>query len=488
MKRLPASLQSVPGSLNSKDFIGGNVVALIILVALLGAVLRIYKLEQVGLWVDEIHSMIGSKPSKSFFDVVQYAKSDQPPVFFICLHYWLKLLSFTDFYGRLFTSLLGVVGIVTAFFLGKEFKDKKTGVLLSIITAINYFHIDLSREIRSYPLVFVLTSLSYLMFLRSIKKGSYNDYILYTVFTSLLLNTHYFGLVVFLTQFIIFIGVVFWYKKNTQFVILSLLAGAIIGLSLLHWLPVIQSDLAIQQFHVTPVPIYFPIAYLWVFFRDPISCLIVGCLGVFFFYLVVTQLKRKNLKLEYFIVLLWLLLGFLIPLIYSIVKMPLLTAKYSFIQLPCVFLIVSIGFSEIKNVMLQKLLLSAMIISALVNLFFVKPMYDKQPSDQWREVAEMIANSKSNKLVFSKYEWYLNYYLNQKNINAYDFRFCQDGNCDFNKKLPLANGFWLQEQKRYPDEGLSQNQKDFVDRNFIKAESFKFTDCYLHYYQKSVLP
>jgi uncharacterized membrane protein len=488
MKRLPASFQSMIGSLNSKDFMNGKLVALIIVLALLGGILRVYKLEQVGLWVDEIHSMIGSNPSKSLFDVVQYAKSDQPPLFFICLHYWLKLFSFTDFFGRLFTSLLGVVGIVVVFFLGKEFKDKKTGVLLSIITAINYFHIDLSREIRSYPLVFVLTSLSYLMFLRSTKKGSYTDYLLYIVFTSLLLNTHYFGLVVFLTQSIIFIGVVFWYKKNAQFVFLSLVAGTITGLSLLHWLPVIQSDLAIQQFHVTPVPFYFPIAYLWVFFRDPITCLIVGCLGVFFFYMVASQYKIKNLKLEYFIVLLWLLLGFLIPLIYSVVKMPLLTAKYSFIQLPCVFLIVSISFSEIKSIKLQKLLLLVMMISALVNLFFVKPMYNKQPYDQWREVAEVVANSKSNKLVFSKYEWYLNYYLNQKNIKAYDFRFCQDGNCDFYKKLPGANGFWLQNQNRYPDEGLSQDQKDLIDRNYTKVETLEFTDCYLHYYQKSALP
>src|SRR5712672_789450 len=119
----------------------------------LATILRTYKLDYQSLWHDEIHSMNGPSPDKTFDEVVEYSKHDQPPVHFIIMHYWTKAFGFNDFEGRLPSVLFGIIGVMVMFFLGQELKSDKVGLVAAFIASINYFHILHSQEARFYSLL-----------------------------------------------------------------------------------------------------------------------------------------------------------------------------------------------------------------------------------------------------------------------------------------------------------------------------------------------
>src|SRR5688500_1682680 len=88
-----------------------NAYYLLLIVVLAGAFIRFYGLGYASLWLDEIYSMIGSDPQKSWGEIYEYSKRDQPPLFFILLNLWLKVFGYSDVAGRAITCVYGVPGI-----------------------------------------------------------------------------------------------------------------------------------------------------------------------------------------------------------------------------------------------------------------------------------------------------------------------------------------------------------------------------------------
>jgi|GEM_PF-1200941 len=455
---------------------------LLLTLMIIGAALRLYKITAMGLWLDELHSMNGADPDKTLREVYEYAKSDQPPVLFFMLNKWLRLLPFNDFYGRLLTALFGIAGIAGAFFLGKEYKDERLGLITAFITTFNYFHIDFSREIRFYPIVFLFSSLSYLFFLRSVRENGWRNFVAYAIFTGLLLNTHYFGLVVFASQCIIFIGILIWYKRTTKLIVSGLISGAVAALSISHWLPMIFADLQITEFHVQPVPFYFPIVFIWVYFKDIVTCLIVTALGFLYLRKVVSDIRAKDFSIEQFIIIGWLGIGFLIPLLYSVLRIPLLTFKYSVITLPALFLMIGTGFLTIRNNVLKTAILTTWILALFINMAFLKKMYDR-PYEYWRDAAvQIMRESRDNQVIFGKLAWYNAYYFKTLHYDQHlpeDQRFC-----DFTGLMNKADAVWILVHTRYPDEGLSTEQQKQLDEQFVFVKQIEFNEAYAKLYER----
>ncbi len=217
----------------------GKVIYLLIGIILLGVALRLIGLNFQSFWLDEIYSMNGSDPSKTVAEVIEYSKTDQPPLYFLLLHFWLKFFSFNDFYGRLLSAAIGITGIVAMFFVGREFKDIKTGLITSFLTAINYFHIYYSQEARFYSLLFLMSALSYLFFLLSIKRQKAIYFTGYVVFTTLVIYTHYYGLVAFASQGILFIFLMIYYKKPARLFVYVGTSAIIVMILISPWITIL---------------------------------------------------------------------------------------------------------------------------------------------------------------------------------------------------------------------------------------------------------
>lgn len=324
---------------------------LFLAVIALGCFLRFYKLELQSLWYDELHSMNGSDPHLTIQQVIDYSRTDQPPFFFLMLHFWLQLFSFTDFYGRLFSAIVGVLGIVSVYFLGKEIKNTETGIISALLTAVNYFHVYYSQEVRFYSMLFLLCTLSYLFFIRSIKYTKIDDFSFYALFTTLMIYTQYYALVVVASQFSIFLLVLSLYRITKRFILLGTLTGIVIFILSLPWMTQFLSDAGLS-FWIEPVTFpRFLAAYFYNYFRDSFLFYSFGLLGLYF---IARQLNEIRIKKQVpaapiLVIAFWIILGYTIPYLYSVLKAPMMVVRYTIIVLPAILITLACSITYLKS-------------------------------------------------------------------------------------------------------------------------------------------
>jgi len=176
---------------------------------------------------DELYSIIPTAPQFSLVSIIEYSKNDEPPLFFILVHFAFSLFGSNEVVGRLTCAFIGLLGVVSFYFLEEECNGRTTGVFAALITGTNYFHIYYSQKLRFYTMAFLFATLSYLFFIRAFKMSRVIDFEGYIVFSICLLYTQYFGLIIFGTQALTFIVLLF-YKQDLKFILLSITSGIVI--------------------------------------------------------------------------------------------------------------------------------------------------------------------------------------------------------------------------------------------------------------------
>lgn len=169
---------------------------LMFFIVTLGTILRLIFIDKPdGLWNDEYVSWaIASIPfGKNFVDAI-FVQCHMP-------FYYLYLKVFIHFFGnsdlmlRLTSVLPGILSIFSMYFVGKELKDEKLGILCASITALSSFLIYFSQEVRFYGILFLFASLSLLFTLKLGKKQSLFNFILYVISNFLIIFTHTIGFI-----------------------------------------------------------------------------------------------------------------------------------------------------------------------------------------------------------------------------------------------------------------------------------------------------
>jgi len=173
------------------DLISGNATYVLAGVTLLGAALRLYHIDYQSLWYDELHSIIPTDPNNSLSSIIEYSKTDQPPLFFIYIHYVFVLFGYNELVGRIASAFLGLLGILGIYLLGKECEGKTAGLFAALLTAVSYYHIYYSQELRFYSMSFLFSVLSYFFFIRAFKQNNPIDFIGYVILHTLLRISHF---------------------------------------------------------------------------------------------------------------------------------------------------------------------------------------------------------------------------------------------------------------------------------------------------------
>jgi uncharacterized membrane protein len=446
-----------------------RVILIIAALVLAGGVLRFYKLTYQSLWYDEIHTVLRSGPEVSIPSIMGYAENsevDQPPVFFLYTHFILKAFGVSDITVRLGSVLMGLLAIPVMYFLGREVVNSETGIFAATLTTVNYFHIFHSQEARFYTLLFLLSALSYLFMVRAFKYVRIIDFVLYSLFTVLLLYTHYFGIVVFAAQVLTFVVLVFYKWNDRKFIIFGFASGLLICLAFLPWLPIVLKHNQVGSFWVRKPTWYFMLDYVYNYLgKDAVQV----ALFAFFIFLFVRQFIKKDYqelqsRQVYLILILWLLISYLIPYIRSIVSTPILHMRYMIISLPAWILVFSAGWSAIANKKRRIGLMVALIVISLANLVFFRKHYTKIQKTQIREAALLVKNKNDrNTPVLSTYCDYYQYYFNNgMTILRAD-----------TSLVSKEDRFWLLQLQALSPEELTQELKLFEDK-FNVAESHQF--------------
>ncbi len=446
-----------------------RIIFLLSALTLFGGALRLYNLNYQSLWYDEIHTVIRSDSTNSIQSIVGYAENsdvDQPPAFFVYNHLTFKVFGVGEMGVRLGSVLLGILAIPVMYFLGREIINSESGVLAAVLTTVNYFHIYYSQEARFYTMTFLLSALSYLFLVRAFKYVRVVDFALYTLFSILLLYSHYYGMVIFATQVITFVVLIAFFKRNDRkFITLGFLSGLIVGLCFLPYLSVFLKHNQTPSFWIQEPSWFFILDYFYSYFGKDILQTLVFVTLIFLF---VRQLLKKDcpeqLRPVYIILLLWLVVSYLIPFIRSIVSTPILHIRYTIVSLPAWIIIFCVGWSTLNGKKWKLILMSALIVVSLVNLIFFRKHYTKIQKQQMREAALFVQqNKKGNTPVYSQFAEYYQYYFR----NAEKIGFADPN------QLSHTDRFWLLQARFFSPEEFTQELKQY-ENSFDVIENRQF--------------
>lgn len=136
-------------------------------IAIGGLYLRAEHLGRDSVWHDEAFSARAARPSPAAIVSMTAAQDNNPPLYYLLLHYWTTLEGRdSEDALRGLSVLFGVLGLGGIFLAALPLAGPRVAILGSALLAASLFHVEYSREARMYTLLFLTSTLSMYTFLR----------------------------------------------------------------------------------------------------------------------------------------------------------------------------------------------------------------------------------------------------------------------------------------------------------------------------------
>ena len=194
-----ASLRPSPtASRYAQDYAGQAGSRWLVLVVLAGSLMRFVGLGEESIWLDEATSIIIARMNLP--SVVAWAAGDiHPPLYYLALHFWLRLGE-SEFAVRALSAVLGILTIGVAYALARELFDQRAGLLAALLLALSPLHVGYSQEARMYVMLTLWSLLASYLLLIALRRQRMRYWLGYVLASALALYTHYFALFVLLFQ------------------------------------------------------------------------------------------------------------------------------------------------------------------------------------------------------------------------------------------------------------------------------------------------
>ncbi len=331
---------------------------LLLLSLLFILVTRFYGIDNRGLWLDEDYSLSVANPSLSFSEMKKNIEGDvvHPNLYYMSLWVWLKIFGKSILSLRSLSVVFGLFGVLAIYLCAREFFNRKVAVYTLFITSVTVKHITMSQEARVYALFYLSTTLSFYLFYKLIKnkKINYLTLVSYIIASMFMLNSHFYAYPLIFSQACFFI---FWFLKHkrTQKKLVAILISMFaIFISCIPSLYKISVASKIKKFWIPEKVWHVKIFYLkdffvWVYVRDWLivffSLVLLWSITSFFLKSYKFKVYTRSLQLLSF----WILFGFALPLIYSILRVDILFPRYLLGLLPPISILLGVGFSRINQ-------------------------------------------------------------------------------------------------------------------------------------------
>ncbi len=160
----------------------------------LALALRFYRLDGQSLWADEGTSV--ALALRSLPQIARDAARDiHPPLYYLLLHFWVRILGTSEVAVRSFSALLGTLLVLATYRLGTQLFDRRLGLVAALIAAFSPFQIYYSQETRMYILTTLLGAISFIALIEVLGKQNSRSptawYAAYLLTTIAMLYTHY---------------------------------------------------------------------------------------------------------------------------------------------------------------------------------------------------------------------------------------------------------------------------------------------------------
>ena len=382
------------------------------LILLLGAFLRFYDLGAESYWFDEMGSLIESQ--QSIHQLFTVGRLDNPPAYYVPFIYWVKAFGTNEASVRSFSALIGVISILFMYLIGRELFGQTVGLLSAFLMATSVFYIYHSQSARYYSYFGFITLLSFYFLILALKSDKTIYYILYGVFSILMLYTHTYGVFIVVGQNLYF---ALNLKKYKNLLITWIVCQALILVAFLpYFLALTLKDSSIQgaaELNIGGLPVPSLLDLLrsiyhlilpsrgdrsWegvvISYAAALVLLIVGA-WVYAkrkgekkrlpWAMVNSEIKEIPDLLDKLLLLSsWLVCAIVLPFIVSKVLVPVYADRYTICAAPALYLLISLVIFSFRKLVPVAISLGAIVILVTPGLY---DYYATDVNEEWKEAA-----------------------------------------------------------------------------------------------------
>jgi hypothetical protein len=175
----------------------------LVIITIAGFALRINGYTRHSGWTDEIYSAVRTgNPHLPF--LATFTDPGNPPFYPMALRFWFILFGWSEETGTMFSVVLGTLGIPALYMLVARNFGRVAALVAAFLLAISGFAIGYSQEMRTYILLLFLLPVIALLFLNFLRNQSFGNLVWYIVPSWCIVNTHYYGILFILANFIFY--------------------------------------------------------------------------------------------------------------------------------------------------------------------------------------------------------------------------------------------------------------------------------------------
>lgn len=158
------------------------------------------------------------------------SKGNNPPLFEILLHYWIKIFGISPFSVRFLPMIFSAFTAVVIYRIGLRYFKFPVAVCAALLFTLSNYHLALSHETRSYSLFCLLSALSLLYFfhIQYRKQEKIKYIVMLGIINALLIYTHFFGFFILFIQLLCTLTLRPYRNYALKYVFLSFLLTAIL--------------------------------------------------------------------------------------------------------------------------------------------------------------------------------------------------------------------------------------------------------------------
>ena len=398
---------------------------------IVGILTILYQINFEDFWIDEMQSFWIANPELSWNETVQRHKYDyhNPVLFNLVLKYFLNIFGYNPETARYLPLIFGSLFLLIIGPIAYQVKKDKTYLFTTLLACLSIYIIKYSQEVRPYSLLLLTSALNIYFFLNLINKVGNNtkNIIFFIIFSVINYSTNPFSLIIFFSQIFFIFYKYFLFKESYIQFYISVLFICIFYL--LFNYDYILSQISFNNYELSSDIInvldglYFPR-----FFGSKI-------MGYFYLILLLFLIIKswKKIFLEnnsYLFFLTIIFFSYSIPLMYGILKTPVLHDRYIIFILIPIFILISCLLIDLRNNYLRRILISLLVLLTVGN-HLIEIFERPKTKPEFNFVFEQIKKSNNNNVVLYNPRGtsilIMNYLKNiqpsiEKELNFYEYK------------------------------------------------------------------
>jgi hypothetical protein len=200
-----------------------------------GLLLRLNGYVRHSAWWDELYSAtLAANPERPFLSA--FMDPGNPPFYFMLLRCWFTIFGWSESAGRLLSVLIGTFSIISLYLFVRKFAGKRAACVAALLMVFSSYIIGFSHEMRGYILEVLLVPIISFRLLIYLHNARLRNMVLYIIPCMLIVNTHYYGILLVMANFLFFICYKLKTKSLRSMGTVSFFAGnMVIAISLLPY-------------------------------------------------------------------------------------------------------------------------------------------------------------------------------------------------------------------------------------------------------------